>query len=104
VILEVRSSWLVFQANPKFSQIHQNPPKSEQNKSKKKAWISFDSLVRFEPFQRVALTPWGKKVFLRPLGPPKPLALGAIPSNTPDPQSNFRTIHSLNRNHAIIDS
>jgi len=46
------------QTKPKYSQIQQNPAKPEQRKSKEKAWISLDCLVRIEHFQRVALTPW----------------------------------------------
>jgi hypothetical protein len=37
--------------------MQQNLAKPGQNLSKEKALISFDSLVHFEPFQRVALTP-----------------------------------------------
>jgi hypothetical protein len=55
----------LFQANSKFSQIQQNLAKPEQNPSKKKAWISLDSLVRIEPFQWVAPTPRAKKFFSR---------------------------------------
>ncbi len=44
-----------------FSKPGLNPPQVEPNsgqaKQRKKAWISLDSLVRFEPFQRVAPTP-----------------------------------------------
>jgi hypothetical protein len=47
----------IFQADSKSSQIQQNPAKPGQNLSKEKALISFDSLVHFEPFQGVALTP-----------------------------------------------
>jgi hypothetical protein len=36
----------LFQAKPEFSQIQQSPVSAEQNPSKKKAWISFDRLVR----------------------------------------------------------
>jgi hypothetical protein len=43
----------------KSSQIQPNPAKPGQNLSKEKALISFDSLVHFEPFQGVALTPQG---------------------------------------------
>jgi predicted component of type VI protein secretion system len=55
-----------FQANSKSSQIQQKPAKSGQRKSKKKAWICLDFLVRIEPFQSVALTPWAKKSFAPP--------------------------------------
>jgi hypothetical protein len=57
---------MAFQADPKSSQIQQSPDKRKQNKSKKKAWNSLDSLVRIEPFQGVALTPQGKKSCLAP--------------------------------------
>jgi hypothetical protein len=53
-------------AKTKSSQIQQNPAKPAQRKSKKKAWISLDFLVRIEPFQSVAATPCGKKFFSRP--------------------------------------
>ena len=46
------------QVKTKYSQIQQNPAKPEQRKSKEKAWISLDCLVRIERFQGVALTPW----------------------------------------------
>jgi hypothetical protein len=58
--MEIR---IAIQAESKFSQIRQSPAKAEQRKSKKKALISFDFLVRIEPFQRVMLTPWAKKIF-----------------------------------------
>jgi hypothetical protein len=58
------------QAGSKFSQIQQSPAKAEQRKSKKKAWISFDFLVRIEPFQWVMLTPWGKKILSVSFPPP----------------------------------
>jgi hypothetical protein len=43
----------------------QPSPAAPSPKSKKKAWICLDSLVRIEPFQRVALTPQGKKSWSR---------------------------------------
>jgi hypothetical protein len=49
-------------------QIYQSPAKPARSFakfSKKKAWISFDSLVGFEPFQWVVATPWAKKYLLR---------------------------------------
>jgi hypothetical protein len=49
------------QAGSKFIKAQQSQPKLSPNISKKKAWISFDSLVGFEPFQRVVATPWAKK-------------------------------------------
>jgi hypothetical protein len=54
---------IAIQAESKLSQIRQSPAKAEQRKSKKKALISFDFLVRIEPFQRVMLTPWAKNSF-----------------------------------------
>jgi hypothetical protein len=54
---------IAIQAESKLSQIRQSPAKAEQRKSKKKALISFDFLVRIEPFQRVMLTPWAKEFF-----------------------------------------
>jgi hypothetical protein len=59
----IRSTPTLFQANSKFSQIEQSPANAEQNPSKKKAWISLDSLVRIEPFQTLALTPWAFFLF-----------------------------------------
>jgi hypothetical protein len=47
-------------------QIQQNPAKSGQagpKKIKEKARISLNPLCRIEPFQSVALTPQGKKIF-----------------------------------------
>lgn len=57
-----------FQANSKFSQIEQNLAKPEQNGTKKEAWISLDSLLRIEPFQGLAPTPWALFSFA-PLNP-----------------------------------
>jgi hypothetical protein len=54
---------IAIQAGSKFSQIQKSPAKAEQRKSKKKALISFDFLVRIEPFQRVMLTPLQKNSF-----------------------------------------
>src|SRR5271155_6263270 len=53
--------WRLIQISPKLFKIQQSPPTPGQRKSKKKAWISLDSLVRIEPFQRVIVTPWRKK-------------------------------------------
>jgi hypothetical protein len=53
----VRRAGLVFQADPKFLKIEQNPAKAEQRKSKENPWIRLDLLVRIVPFQRVAPTP-----------------------------------------------
>jgi hypothetical protein len=52
--------------NPSRIQIEPSPAKPSQGraKKKKKAWISLDFLVRIEPFQRVMLTPWGKRILL----------------------------------------
>jgi predicted component of type VI protein secretion system len=58
--------FIALQANSKSSQIQQNPAKPGQRKSKKKAWICLDFLVRIEPFQSVALTPGPKKSFPAP--------------------------------------
>jgi hypothetical protein len=55
---------IAIQAESKLSQVRQSPAKAEQRKSKKKALISFDFLVRIEPSQRVMLTPWGKRILL----------------------------------------
>jgi hypothetical protein len=54
-----------FQARSKFSQIQPSPARASQRESKKKAWISLDSLVRIKPFQWVIATPEGKKFFIR---------------------------------------
>jgi hypothetical protein len=56
---------LSFQANSKSIKIQQNAAKPEQRKSKEKAWIVLDFLVRNEPFQRVAPTPQGIFSFFR---------------------------------------
>jgi hypothetical protein len=53
------------QAGSKFIKAQQSQPKLSPNFSKKKAWISFDSLVGFEPFQWVVATPRAKKYLLR---------------------------------------
>jgi hypothetical protein len=58
--------YFAFQANSKFSQVQQNPAKPSQRKSKKKALIPFDFLVRIEAFQWVAPTPRAKKSFAAP--------------------------------------
>jgi hypothetical protein len=51
----------------KFSPNLAKPSKAEQSPDqifpRKKALISLDFLVRIAPFQRLALTPWGKNVF-----------------------------------------
>jgi hypothetical protein len=52
------------QAESKFIKAQQSQPKLSPNISKKKAWISFDSLVGFEPFQWVIASPWAKKYLL----------------------------------------
>jgi hypothetical protein len=46
-----------FQAFSKSAQILPSRAKFPLSRSKEKAWISLDSLVRFEPFQWLALTP-----------------------------------------------
>jgi hypothetical protein len=53
--------WL-FQISPKFFKIQPSRPKARQRESKKKTWISLDSLGGNEPFQRVALTPRAKNL------------------------------------------
>ena len=53
------------QAGSKFSQIQQNPAKPEQRKSKENAWISLDSLVRIEPFQKTCADPQAFFLLLR---------------------------------------
>jgi hypothetical protein len=53
----------LLKAIAKFFQIRPSQAKDDQRKSKKKALINFDSLVRIEPFQRVTATPWGEKFF-----------------------------------------
>jgi hypothetical protein len=49
------------QINPKLFKIQPSPAVFSQRKSKKKAWISLDSLGGIEPFQGVAPTPQGEK-------------------------------------------
>jgi hypothetical protein len=58
-----------FQARSKFSQIQPSQARASQRESKKKAWISLDSLVRIEPFQWVIATPHGKNSLLAPFPP-----------------------------------
>jgi hypothetical protein len=48
-------------STPNNAQIEPSLAALEQNLSKKKAWISFDSLRRIEPFQGFAATA-GKKI------------------------------------------
>jgi hypothetical protein len=50
------------QINPKFFKIQPSPATPSQRKSKKKAWISLDSLGGNEPFQRVIVTPRAKNL------------------------------------------
>jgi hypothetical protein len=64
----------VFQARAKWFKIQRSRPRLQPNSSKKKALISFDSLVRIEPFQGVVLTPQGKKS----LSAPYPLAAKGV--------------------------
>jgi hypothetical protein len=52
------------QIKSEFSQTGQSPATLGQSEAKEKAWISLDFLCGIEPFQRVALTPWGKNVCL----------------------------------------
>ena len=54
---------MAVQAKSKLFKTYQSWAKPEPSFSKEKAWISLFSLGGIEPFQRVALTPWGKKVF-----------------------------------------
>jgi hypothetical protein len=72
---------IAIQAESKLRQIRQSPAKPGQRKSKKRAWISFDFLVRIEPFQRVMLTRWAKKFFCLGLAAKNVtrLAIGAQP-------------------------
>jgi hypothetical protein len=72
---------IAIQAESKLSQIRQSPAKPGQRKSKKRAWISFDFLVRIEPFQRVMLTPWAKKSFCLGLAAKMLPALPLAPSH-----------------------
>jgi hypothetical protein len=50
--------YVIIQTESKSSQAEPSQPQLQPNFSKEKALISLDSLVRNEPFQRVALTPW----------------------------------------------
>jgi hypothetical protein len=66
-------------AKSKLFKTYQSWAKPEPSFSKEKAWISLFSLGGIEPFQRVALTPYGKKVFF-----PAPfLAPGLEPDRHP---------------------
>jgi hypothetical protein len=62
----------LLQAKAKFFKIRPSAAKGHQKKSKKKAWISLDSI---EPFQWVAATPWAKISFSAPF---PPLAFAAL--------------------------
>jgi hypothetical protein len=57
--------FIVIQISPKLFKIQPSRATPKQRDSKKKAWISLDSLGGIEPFQAVALTPWGKKSWSR---------------------------------------
>jgi hypothetical protein len=80
--LSRRSAGAAAKAKTKLSQIQQNPAKPAQRKSKKKAWISLDFLVRIKPFQGVAATPVAKKSFPVPFPRQGPLAIAALHSAT----------------------
>jgi hypothetical protein len=67
----------LFQAKPEFSQIQQSPVSAEQNPSKKKAWIPFDSLGRIEPFQWVAPIARARNSFSAPFLAMVGMPLGA---------------------------
>jgi hypothetical protein len=81
-LLPRRSAGAAAKAKTKLSQIQQNPAKPAQRKSKKKAWISLDFLVRIKPFQGVAATPVAKKSFPVPFPRQGPLAIAALHSAT----------------------
>jgi hypothetical protein len=51
------------QIDPKSCQAGPSQPSASQIFPRENPWISLDSLVRIEPFQRVTLTPQGKKFF-----------------------------------------
>jgi hypothetical protein len=70
---------------PNLSKSSKAQPSLDPNKSKKKALISLDSLGDFEPFQWLAATPWGKKIFRLHLGSPEGFALTAIPQHGRSP-------------------
>jgi hypothetical protein len=91
-----------FQANLTFSQIQPNPPKPQQRKSKEKAWISLYFLGGFEPFQWVAATPRGKKIF-RVSWVAEAFAPEASPSTRSIVQSIFVPATPENRNKVTID-
>jgi hypothetical protein len=80
----------------KSSQIQQNPADAEQRKSKEKGWISLNPLVRIEPFQRVALTPKGKNLFLPLAGPAtvRGVRSAFVPSGQDTMISGFRKANS----------
>jgi hypothetical protein len=61
--LSVTSSLLYIQTEAKFIKAQPSLAKPGPNFAKEKAWISFDFLVRNEPFQPLIVTPWAQKVF-----------------------------------------
>jgi hypothetical protein len=71
----------LFKSKANGSKPAQVPAKPSQIPAKKKALISLDWLRRFEPFQRVIVTP-GAKNFPPSLSPPWPSAIAsfALPS------------------------
>jgi hypothetical protein len=72
--------YLALQTKSKFFKIQPSPADEYQRKSKKKVWICLDSLVRIEPFQGVAATPWAKILSLLLSTPLAFVALGALRS------------------------
>jgi hypothetical protein len=50
-------------STPNLAKPGQASPSASQIFPRENPWISLDSLVRIEPFQRVTLTPQGKKFF-----------------------------------------
>jgi hypothetical protein len=84
--------FIVIQISPKLFKIQPSPGKPEQSQSKKKAWISLDSLGGIEPFQRVALTPGAKNLGLAPFprNRPRPSAFHSRASANVTRASDFR--------------
>jgi hypothetical protein len=52
--------------NPNLAKSSQIGPSLRQRRSKKTAWFSLDLLVRIEPFQGLARTPWPEIIFGSP--------------------------------------
>jgi hypothetical protein len=85
--------------NPNLAKSSKAGPPFQPNFSKNKAWISLDSLVRNEPFQRVIATP-RQKNFVRAI-PSRSLRAGGAFMRRPVKIVRFSDFRKLNP--AIMD-